>query len=116
MHYWRLRGRWDLEYDHAPGRAVKAFRKVLVHQPHDWRTRYRLAGGVAQDGRAKEAAIEAEAVQRTREVLEPLTLGPRLDSALDRLDDPSARLELAEVCNRAGLSRLAEAWKGISNR
>ena len=110
--YWRLRGRWDLEYDHEPGRAVEAFRKVLADQPHDWRTRYRLARALRQEGRDKEASVEAESVQRTREVLDPLTLGPRLDSALGRLNDPSFRLELAEICKRAGLSRLADVWKG----
>lgn len=109
--YWRLRGRWDLEYDHQAGRAVEAFRKVLAEQPADWRTRYRLARALRQLGRLDEADAEAESVRRTREVLDPLTLGPRLDSALGRLDDPAARRELAEVCNRAGLTRLADAWK-----
>jgi thioredoxin-like negative regulator of GroEL len=109
--YWRLRGRWDLEYDHQAGRAVEAFRTVLAELPADWRTRYRLARALRQQGRTDEAVVEAESVRRTREVLDPLTLGPRLDSALGRLDDPDARRELAEICDRAGLTRLAKAWK-----
>ena len=41
--YWRLRGRWDLEYDHRPDQAIPAFRAALEVLPHDWRTHYRLA-------------------------------------------------------------------------
>ena len=41
--YWRLRGRWDLEYDHQYEAAVNAFRKALIDLPHDWKTRIRLA-------------------------------------------------------------------------
>lgn len=41
--YWRLRGRWDLEYDHRAGDAVIAFRKALSELPQDWRSWYRLA-------------------------------------------------------------------------
>ena len=36
--YWRLRGRWDLEYDHRPDQAIPAFRAALEVLPHDWRT------------------------------------------------------------------------------
>jgi thioredoxin-like negative regulator of GroEL len=109
--YWRLRGRWDLEYDHQPALAIEAFRKVLAEQPHDWRTRYRLARALRQVGRDDDANAEAETVRRIREVLDPLTLGPKLDSFLSRSDDPHARLELAEICARAGLTRLADAWR-----
>ncbi len=109
--YWRLRGRWDLEYDEQPARAVEEFRRVLAEQPHDWRTRYRLARALRQLGKIDESDAEAEAVRRTREVLDPLTLGPKLDASLRRLADPSARLELSELCRRAGLARLAEAWR-----
>ena len=113
VRYWRLRGRWDLEYDHQPARAVEAFRKVLAEQPHDWRTRYRLARALRQDGRIEESIAQAEKVRQVREVLDPLTLGPRLDAALGHVDQPASRLELAEICNRAGLARLAEAWKRL---
>jgi thioredoxin-like negative regulator of GroEL len=114
--YWRLRGRWDLEYDYQPARSIEAFRKVLAEQPHDWRTRYRLARALRQVGRDDDANSEAETVRRIREVLDPLTLGPKLDAFLSRIDDPHARLELAEICARAGLARLAEAWRKRSNR
>ena len=41
--YWRLRGRWSLEYDHQPEQAVTAFRTALAVFPQDWRSWYRLA-------------------------------------------------------------------------
>jgi len=111
--YWRLRGRWNLEYDHQPERAIQAFREVLNEQPHDWRTRYRLARALRQTGRVDESTTEGETVRRIREVLDPLTLTPRLEAALSHPDESSSRLELAEICNRAGLTRLAEAWKSL---
>ena len=46
--YWRLRGRWDLEYDHRPEQAVTAFQTALVDLPHDWRSWYRLARSLAR--------------------------------------------------------------------
>ena len=31
--YWRLQGRWDLEHDHQPDRAVEALRTALAGLP-----------------------------------------------------------------------------------
>ena len=109
-HYWRLRGRWDLEYDHRPERAATALRTALADLPQDWRTWFRLARALHMLGRDDESQRAAEAVSRIREILDPLRLGPRLHAAFDHLDDPAALHDLAALCNRVGLTRLADAW------
>jgi hypothetical protein len=110
--YLRLRGRWDLDYDHKPARAAEAFQRVLSVLPHDWRTHYRLARALRILGRAQEARAEAGTVARLRETLDAHRLADRLDVALPRLEtDTSARFDLADLCARAGLARLADAWR-----
>lgn len=109
--YWRLRGRWQLENDHQPDRAVASFERVLTEIPHDGKTHYRLARALQTLGRPAEARRAAETVDRLREVLDPAALGPRLDADLGRLDDPRSLSDLADLCARAGLARLAAAWR-----
>jgi thioredoxin-like negative regulator of GroEL len=109
--YWRLRGRWDLEYDHRPDGAVDACKKAVAVLPQDWRSWSRLARALRILGRDAEAVRAAETVGRIREVLDPLTLGPRLDAALALRDDPAALSDLADLARRAGLVRLADAWR-----
>ena len=109
--YWRLRGRWDLEYDHRPEEAATAFRNALSELPQDWRSWYRLARALHILGREGESRQAAETVSRIREVLDPLALGPHLDAAIDHLDDPATLEDLATLCTRAGLARLGEAWR-----
>ncbi len=110
--YWRLRGRWDLEYDHRPERAVESFRKAVAVLPQDWRSWSRLSRAYRMLGRDAQARDAAEAVGRIRDWLDPMTLGPRLDDAFRHLDDPAALRNLAELAGRVGLTRLAEAWGG----
>lgn len=109
--YWRLRGRWDLDYNRRPGPAVAALRRALADLPHDWKTRVRLARALHALGREPESRREAETVNRTREALDPSTLGPRLASDLSRLDSPPALLDLSALCARSGLTRLSAAWR-----
>jgi tetratricopeptide (TPR) repeat protein len=113
--YWRLRGRWDLEYDRHPDQAVVAFQRALVGFPQDWRTWYRLARALRVLGRDGAGRRAAESVSRIRETLDPLTLGPRLDTALKHLNDPAALRDLASLCERAGLKRLADAWRALAD-
>ena len=40
-------------------------------------------------------------------------LGARLDASFAHLGDPAAIQTLAELCDRAGLARLAQAWRDI---
>jgi tetratricopeptide (TPR) repeat protein len=108
--YWRLRGRWDLEYDHHPDQAAVAFQKAVTELAHDWRSWYRLARTLRILNRDDESRRAAETVSRIREVLDPLVLGPRLDTAFDHLNEPAALRDLAALCDRAGLTRLASAW------
>ena len=109
--YWRLRGRLDLDHDHRPGPAAESFTRALSDLPHDWKTRVRLARALHALGRETEARAEALAVNRSREALDPSTLGPRLAADVARLDRPAALLDLADLCSRAGLSRLADSWR-----
>jgi thioredoxin-like negative regulator of GroEL len=111
--YWRLRGRWDLEHDHRAKEAVVAFQKALTEFPHDWRTHYRLARALRILNRSDEAQKEAEIVSRIRELLDPLTLGPKLDAAFSHLDQPEAFDTVADTCARVGLSHVADAWRSL---
>lgn len=113
--YWRLRGRWELEYDRQPERAAASFRAALADFPHDWRTHYRLARALRRLQRDEEARREAETVSRIREVLDPMTLGPALEAAFAHLQEPTARQALAGLCARAGLDRLARAWLELAS-
>jgi len=109
--YWRLRGRWELEYDHRPDRAAAALQTAVAELPQDWRSWFRLARAWRMLGRDRESHQAAETVSRIREVLDPLILKPQLDDAFDHLDDPAALRSLAVLCDRAGLTRLADAWR-----
>ena len=109
--YWRLRGRWELEYDQHPEQAEAAFRRALETFPHDWRSWSGLARALTRLGRDAEARQAALAVSRIREALEPAALGPRLDDDFRHLDDPRSLRDLADLADHAGLSRLAGAWR-----
>lgn len=112
--YWRLRGRWDLEFDRAYEGAVSAFRRALEDFPQDWRSWSGLARALNRIGREAEAREAAVAVARIREALEPAALGARLDDDLRQLDDPRALRDLADLADHAGLSRLAAAWRALA--
>ncbi len=107
----RLRGRWDLDYDHNPARAAESFARALVDLPHDWKSHYGLARAYRAIGRDAEARAEAEAVARIRERLDPRTLGPRLADDLSKLDDSRALLDLSALCEGVGLAHLAGSWR-----
>ena len=109
--YHRLKGRWNLEYEHLYPEAVASFLKALADLPHDWRTHARLARSLHNANRDSDAKRAAEIVEKLREALDPIALGKRLDTDLAALDQPSSRLDLADLCDRVGLTRLAEAWR-----
>ncbi len=96
--YWRLRGRWDLEDDHRPEQAVTALQAALADFPQDWRIHFRLARALQIVNRPVEARREAETVSRIRELLDPLTLGPKLDAAFSHPEEPAAFQTLADLC------------------
>jgi tetratricopeptide (TPR) repeat protein len=109
--YWRLRGRWELEYDRHPDRAEAAFRRVLEAFPQDWRSWSGLSRALTRLGRPDDARRAAEAVGRIRETLEPSTFVPRIYDDIQHLDDPRSLRDLADLADHAGLSRLAGAWR-----
>jgi predicted Zn-dependent protease len=108
--YLRLKGRWDLEYDRRPDRAVAAFESSLVPLPHDVRTHYRLARSLANAARPAAAREAAARVSALRELLDPIPLGRRLAADLKRPRSPASLRDLAALCREAGLTRLADAW------
>ena len=114
--YEKLRGRWDLEYDHHPERAAPLFQSALGKMPQDWRSWYRLARAYRAIGREADARAAAVQVERIRESLDPLALGRRLDDALNHLDDPSTPAEMIRLCRQASLHQLADAWQEELNR
>ncbi|MGC8639105.1 MAG: hypothetical protein ACP5XB_04420 [Isosphaeraceae bacterium] len=113
--YWRLQGRWALEYDRRPEYAISALRTALMDLPQDWRSHYRLARALKMVGCVEEARREVEIVRRLQELLDPTFLEPKLKASFTHLNDPRALQGLVEVCTRAGLSRLANAWRDVGN-
>ena len=109
--YDRLIGRWALDHDRDPARAVAALERAVAELPQDWKARARLARAYHASDRGPDAVREAARVAALRELLDPATLVPRLASDLSRLDDPRAREDLIDLSARAGLDRLAEAWR-----
>lgn len=109
--YLQLRGRWALEYDHRPEEAAARLAEAVRAVPSDWRSWYRLARALRQLGRDDEAHRAAESVARIREAIEPVPLGRRLADDLRKLDDPKSAADLADLASRAGLDRLADAWR-----
>jgi tetratricopeptide (TPR) repeat protein len=109
--YWRLQGRWNLEYEHRPANAVTSLDTALKAIPQDWRSWFRLARALHILGRHADSLRAAETVNRIREALDPLSLGPRLDAAIRHLNEPAALNDLATLCDRAGLTHLADAWR-----
>lgn len=109
--YDRLAGRLALDHGRDPARAVALFERALAELPADWKTRAHLARAYRALDRPADAAREAARVAMLRELLDPSTLVPRLASALARPDDSRARADLADLCARAGLDRLADAWR-----
>ncbi len=109
--YHRLDARWQLDQARRPDLAAAAVARALADLPHDWRARSLLARAERALGRADLAAREAARVDALRERLDPSALVPRLAADLARPDDPSARLDLADLCAFAGLDRLAVAWR-----
>ncbi len=108
--FYRLRGRWNLEYDHKPEQAFDDLHRALEPFPQDWRTWYRLARTARLLGKREEAEAAANRVRRLREIVDPLVGGKRLDDALERLNEQPALQDLAALCRDAGLLRLANAW------
>ncbi|MDR3634829.1 MAG: tetratricopeptide repeat protein, partial [Isosphaeraceae bacterium] len=109
--YDRLLGRWQLDYERDPAGAAASFERALGDFPYDWRTHYRLARACRALGRDDQARREAEIVGRLRETLDPAVLGPRLSADVARLDESSSCRDLADLCARAGLATLADAWR-----
>ena len=109
--YDRLAGRWALDHDRDPALAVAALEHAVAELPQDWKARARLARAYHALDRPADAAREASRVAALRELLYPSTLVPRLASDFSRPDDPRARLDLADLSARAGLDRLADAWR-----
>jgi tetratricopeptide (TPR) repeat protein len=112
--YYRLRGRWDLDYEHQPARAAEAFQRALDELPHDWKTHYGLAKALNALGKTTEAHREAETVSRLREALSPEALSRRLTADFAHLEQPQSCYDLADLCTRAGLDRLADAWRLVA--
>ena len=95
--YWRLLGRWELEYEHRPQLATDAFRTALKELPQDWRSWSRLSRALHILNKQDKSLEAAQMVRRIREIIDPLVIGPRLHAAFDHLDDPKALADLARA-------------------
>jgi thioredoxin-like negative regulator of GroEL len=113
LRYDQLVGRFALEYDKDPARAIAALERVVAVWPHDWRSWYRLARAHTMRGETEKAARAAARVSTLRELLDARTLGQRLEAALGHLEDPAARGDLIALCESVGLDRLAQAWRQV---
>lgn len=109
--YDRLKGRWELEFNNHPDRAVPLFERVVAQIPHDKTSWFRLSRAYKAVERERESRLAAERVAQLVEILDPRTLSPRLTNDFERLDDPESKLDLAEICDKAGFVKLAKAWR-----
>jgi tetratricopeptide (TPR) repeat protein len=114
VRYHRLHGRWSLEFDTNPDRessALESFEHVIEIFPYDWRSWYRLARAYKRLGRDDAAETAATLIAKLRDTLDPTRLAERLDHSLGAIQTREARLDLADLCQSAGLTRLAEQWR-----
>ncbi len=109
--YARLKGRWDLEYDKNPARAATNLDFALKQLPQDWRSRALLARALQALNEPEAARKQAAEVAALRELLDPANLVPRLAADFSGWEDARARNDLINLCSRAGLERLADAWR-----
>ena len=112
--YWRLRGRWDLEHDHLPEQAVTALRAATRGFPPG--LAHPLPPGTSpQDhGSSPKKRAERRRPSAGSESCSTRSSSSRkLDASFAHLDQPAALQALAELCSRAGLIRLADAWRAI---
>lgn len=114
--YLRLMGRWLIDYMHRPRDAAEAFEKALETWPNDWRTWYRLARARAMLSGTAAANEAADRVRKLRDALDAETLGERLIRDSKAIDTAQARLDLAELCDRAGLADFAAAWRKLAGQ
>lgn len=109
--YDRLRGRWAQDFARDPARAAESYRRIVAAFPQDWRTLGRLARALKGLGEGEEARRLAERVDRLRELLDPVLLGPRLSRAFAAAGDPESLDDLSRLTREAGLDFLADAWR-----
>jgi predicted Zn-dependent protease len=111
VRYWRLRGRWKLEYERHPDRAIVPFQTTLSDVPQDWQSWYRLARALHMVGRKGASHQAAKALSRVREVFNALTLNFQLDAAFYPANDATTLSNLGRLCERSRLVHLAAAWQ-----
>jgi predicted Zn-dependent protease len=104
----RLRGQVHV-HDGQPERAAELLEKAVGLDPQDHLSRYQLAHAYTQLGRAEDAARQQERVKEIRGQLKVLTQLSK--AAMDAPWDADVRLRLAEVCDRAGRTELAQMWR-----
>ena len=111
VRFTRLRGRWDLDYDHQPDRAAKAYFRTLADLPHDWKSHYGLARAYRALGRDLEARAEAEAVADSANgsIRRPSALASPMTSPGSTTLKPCSIC--STLCQGVGLADLAESWR-----
>jgi len=105
---YRLRGQIHMDDGHT-AEAISQFDRAVEKSPSDHQARFLLAQAYAVVGRKDDAKREFAHVEEIRKDLDRITSLSR--QAMDKPWDPGVRLELAEVCDRLGKSRLADMWR-----
>ena len=106
----RLQGRRLQDADGKHTEAVLEFQAALKFNPHDWKTRYRLARALAAAGRIEESRNEARSMSLIRESLEPNRLAELLKSAIPKGRSPEPE-RLISLLQSIELTTLANAWR-----
>jgi tetratricopeptide (TPR) repeat protein len=95
-----------------PAEAAAVLESLLKSDPHDFRSRYRLASAYGQledAARQKQELALAEASQSLRARLTELTT-----KAIEEPRNREVRRELAQVCEQLGKKELARMWKAAA--
>jgi tetratricopeptide (TPR) repeat protein len=100
-------GRLRLDAGRA-AEAVPALRQAVEANPRDYESRHQLAQALRSIGEVAQADEEAKrAVQTTEQIAKLAELNQQ---AILHPTDAEVRIELAELCERLGMSKLAAMW------
>lgn len=103
----KVLGRLRLD-DGRPSEAVPALRKAVEADPRDYESRHQLAQALRSIGEVAQADAEAKrAVETTEQIAKLAELNKQ---AIDHPTDAEVRLELAELCEQLGMTKLAAMW------
>lgn len=111
LRYLFLRGVDFQVHQHAPDKAIDAFRQVLAVQPEDWQARHRLALCLRLVGRTQEAEREEKETARIQQVVTNEKVKELIEEVIPRLEGDAAMFyRMGQFYEELTLAREARCW------